>query len=84
MDITIEYLQQVAINHGWNLNPNEKIVQTVLNGLNKNIEKYGFPYCPCRIQKIFDFICPCIYANNEINGNGSCKCHLFVKESEKK
>ena len=77
-------LQEYADSAGYKLNPNEKIVDTILNGLLRNKEKKGDIYCPCRIttgnkKKDKEIACPCIYHKDEIKQDGHCKCNLFIK-----
>ena len=40
--------QRYADSKGFILNPDEKILDIVLEGLRRNEEKYGEIYCPCR------------------------------------
>lgn len=61
----------------------EKTVDSVLNGLLRNKEKYNFFYCPCRAQKVRENICPCIYHVSEIQKMGRCWCGLFAKPGTK-
>ncbi|NLB00619.1 MAG: ferredoxin:thioredoxin reductase, partial [Methanomicrobiales archaeon] len=35
---------------GFILNVNEKQLETVLRGLARNRERFGEPYCPCRLR----------------------------------
>ena len=77
---TKEDLEKVAKQNGWILNPNEKAVLGNLRIQNKNIEKYGFPYCPCRAEKIPENICGengCKWAPQEIKEDGHCHCNLY-------
>ncbi len=73
-----------AESQGFKLNPNDKIVEGLCNGLLANEKKHGARYCPCRMvtgNKEVDkkIICPCIYHKDEINEMGHCHCNLFVK-----
>ncbi|MHA1340834.1 MAG: ferredoxin-thioredoxin reductase catalytic domain-containing protein [Promethearchaeota archaeon] len=77
---TKEDLEKVAKRMGWKLNPNEKVVNGNLRVQNRNIEKYGFPYCPCRPEKVPENICGekgCVYAAQEIKEMGHCHCNLY-------
>lgn len=59
------------------LNPNEEIVKSVKEGL----EKTG-GYCPCRIQRTEDFKCMCREFREQIkdpNFEGYCHCMLYYK-----
>lgn len=67
------------------LNPDEKYVDGIIDGVLKNEEKHGLKLCPCRLrdetkEKDLELICPC---NFEIQKNwdkkGDCWCGLFVK-----
>ena len=58
------------IKKGWILNPNEKVANGIIKGLNRcNGE------CPCHNESV-NKICPCSnYRENDI-----CCCKLYVKE----
>ncbi|MFH1126093.1 MAG: ferredoxin-thioredoxin reductase catalytic domain-containing protein [Candidatus Altiarchaeota archaeon] len=71
---------------GFKLNPDEKVVEMVIDGLLENMDKYGLAYCPCRTitgnkQEDKKNICPCIYHKDEIKKDGRCHCWLFVKKN---
>jgi ferredoxin-thioredoxin reductase catalytic subunit len=68
----------------WGYYVNRKQLDKITTGLHRNYEKYGEPYCPCRIvsgdkQKDAVFICPCEQHHKEIEENGHCKCNLYSK-----
>ena len=65
--------------NNFKVNPDEKTVNMVVEGLLKKEEKFGARYCPCRIQNVPENICPCIYHKDEIKKDGACHCMLFVK-----
>ncbi len=59
------------------LNPNEEIVKSIKEGL----EKTG-GYCPCRIQRTEDFKCMCREFRDQIKDpdfEGYCHCMLYYK-----
>ena len=59
------------------LNEDEKVVETVKNGLK---QKDG--YCPCRIEKTEDTKCMCKEFRDQIadpNYEGYCHCMLYYK-----
>ena len=59
------------------LNPDEKIVKVVRNGL---IRKGG--YCPCRLPKNPEFFCPCDEFKGQLADSafhGLCHCRLYRK-----
>ena len=73
-----------AINNGFKLNPDKKIVRGVIKGLFINEKKFGEKYCPCRrrtgIKEVDKkIICPCVYHKKEIKEKGHCHCFLFVR-----
>lgn len=60
------------------LNPNEEIVRTVKEGL----EKTG-GYCPCRIDRTEDTKCVCKEFREQIENpdfEGFCHCMLYYKQ----
>lgn len=71
-----------ASEHGWILNPDEKQRSTVIRGLARNEERFGVPYCPCRIrsgdlEKDKKIVCPCVYHQDELDQAGHCTCNFF-------
>jgi len=78
------YNVKYAKKAGYRLNPNEKIVKKIEEGLLKNLSVYGITYCPCRVikgdkKKDKLIICPCVYHKDEIKKMGHCHCFLFIK-----
>ena len=60
------------------LNPDEKIVRSIREGLKK---KGG--YCPCRLARTEDNKCICKEFREQIedpNFEGFCHCRLYYKE----
>ena len=45
----------------------------IVKGLNRNEEKHGARYCPCKLEKTEENICPCI----EYKETGDCHCKVF-------
>lgn len=75
-----EYAQK----NGFQLNPDKKNVERVINGLLENEKKHGKMYCPCRRlsgnkEEDAKKICPCAYHKDEIAKDGRCFCGLFTK-----
>ena len=56
---------------GYKLNPDENHVDSIIKGLKS---KEG--YCPCKVQKIEENLCPC----DEFITTGECHCKLWVKK----
>jgi len=82
-----EKLRQVskryAESQGFELNPDEKTLNPIIQGLLHNEAKFGYRYCPCRAvtgdkEQDRKIICPCIYHKDEIKSMGHCRCTLFV------
>jgi ferredoxin-thioredoxin reductase catalytic subunit len=69
---------------GYALNPDTKIVDTIVKGLARNRNKHGRAYCPCMFvsgdpEKDKEIICPCRIHKEDIEKKGKCHCGLFVK-----
>jgi len=78
-------LQAYADSQNFKLNPNEKAIEGIINGLLRNRKFKGDIYCPCRIvtgnkEEDKKIICPCVYHKDEIKSMGHCKCTLFWKK----
>lgn len=71
-------LKKHAINEGFKLNSNKRIVDALINGLMKNKKEKGEHFCPCRIRHTKKEICPCAHHKKEIKEKGKCLCGLFV------
>ncbi len=68
---------------GYFFNTNEEQVDSLLQGLLTNKERYGYMSCPCRLasgkkEKDRDIICPCVYREPDVKEYGSCYCGLYV------
>jgi ferredoxin-thioredoxin reductase catalytic subunit len=75
-----------ARTYGYNLNPDPKFLQSLLEGLKQNEKRYGYPSCPCRLASgKFEFdrdiICPCDYRDPDIAEFGTCYCALYVRKN---
>ncbi len=88
-EITLEMVRQRAEadarTYGYFLNPDPKFLQSLLEGLKQNEERYGYPSCPCRLASgKFDFdrdiICPCDYRDPDVAEFGTCYCALYVRK----
>lgn len=68
--IDIEFVKN-NIKPGWKLNPNEKVVNAIIKGLNRcNGE------CPCQNNSI-NKACPC----SNYREHDKCCCNLYVTEN---
>lgn len=77
---TLEDIQKTAEQRGWNLNPDAKVVENIIKVQNRNLLKFGEYYCPCKIKRIPQNICPCEEAAEEIETDGHCHCNLYFKK----
>jgi ferredoxin-thioredoxin reductase catalytic subunit len=80
-----DILSTYARSQGIELNKDREFVLTILTGLLKNEERYGYRACPCRLakgvkEKDADIVCPCIYRDPDIREWGSCYCGLYVSK----
>jgi ferredoxin-thioredoxin reductase catalytic subunit len=80
----IKNYSEYAKENGFQLNPDRKTVERVINGLLANEKKNGKKYCPCRRlsgdeEEDAKKVCPCAYHKEEIKKDGRCYCGLFTK-----
>ncbi len=78
-------IAKYAASRGTELNGDKEFVLTILTGLLKNEERYGYRSCPCRLasgikERDADIICPCLYSILDIKEYGSCYCGLYVSK----
>jgi ferredoxin-thioredoxin reductase catalytic subunit len=69
------------------LNPDERIVKALIEGLVRRKQKSGDFYCPCRIvtgnpEADRRNVCPCETHEAEIAETGKCHCALFVGDKK--
>lgn len=84
IDELIKEYGDYAKKNGFQLNPDKKIVERIINGLLNNEKKFGKNYCPCRRisgdeNEDSKKTCPCFWHKDEIKKNGHCLCNLYVK-----
>lgn len=72
-------IQKIAGEHNWKLNPDIKVVNNVIKGQNLLFTKLGKYYCPCKIKRTDENVCPCKDSKAEIERDGHCHCLLFFK-----
>lgn len=81
-----EYVNQVAGHRGWVVNPDRPLVDPILAGLVAQVGRLGKPYCPCRDvdggEADRDIVCPCAYAQADIEEHGQCYCGLFLSRDK--
>lgn len=68
---------QILRKDGWQLNPNDKLVNTILKRIELNDG-----LCPCNtgVNNPEDRVCPC----KDYRENSICHCTLYIKESKDK
>ncbi len=76
-------LRKDAEASGYHLNPDKKFVDSLLEGLLVNEDRYGYQSCPCRFgsgekARDLDIICPCDYRDPDLTEYGACYCALYV------
>jgi len=74
-----------ARTYGYYLNPDSKFLSSLLEGLKRNEERYGYPSCPCRLASgkfeiDRDIICPCDYRDPDVAEFGACYCALYIRK----
>jgi len=89
MTITIEQVRRRAEadakTNGCYLIPDADLLQSFLEGLQTNEDRYSYPSCPCRLAAgVFDYdrdiICPCDYRDPDVAEFGACYCRLYVNK----
>ncbi len=79
----VERLEFEAEAGGYHLNPDTEFTLGLCEGLVKNIDRYGYMGCPCRLMEgdrieDLDVICPCDYRDPDLLDYGCCFCALYV------
>ena len=65
------------------LNDDKELVEEINNQLLENQKKYGKRYCPCKLDRIPENICPCKELQ-DMNVAGECHCGKYVKYNTEK
>lgn len=87
--ITLEKVRQRAESdartYGYYLHPDPDFLRDLLEGLMQNEERYGYPFCPCRLatgkfELDRDVVCPCDYRDPDVQEYGACYCALYVRK----
>ena len=79
-------LEKFLEGKNFRFNPDESLVEDLIEALAAKKAKFGEAYCPCRRlsgdrDKDKDIICPCVHQEQEIVTDGHWHCRLFVKET---
>ncbi len=72
-----ERLSREAEEAGYHINPDREFALMLAEGLQRNLERYGYMLCPCRMgegerEKDLDIICPCDYRDADLDEYGQC------------
>lgn len=78
-----EFVYKTAKYKGWEVLGEGEFLDSLIEGLESNLERLGYLQCPCRLswddrEKDRDIICPCVYAQEDIDQWGHCFCSLFL------
>jgi ferredoxin-thioredoxin reductase catalytic subunit len=84
---TQEFIQNAARHYGWTVNPDAPFIDAIAEGLTVNANRYGYYLCPCRDgdgdrKADDDIVCPCVYAQPDIDEYGQCFCGLFLSREK--
>jgi len=85
LDMVRQRAEADARTYGYYLNPDAKFLQSLLEGLKQNEERYNYPSCPCRLasgkfEYDRDILCPCDYRDPDVQEFGACYCGLYVRK----
>lgn len=83
----LKVFERVAEKKRWRVNPDPELVRDFAESLIENKKNYGMATCPCRLvtgKKEVDrlIICPCVYAEDDINEYGRCYCGLYLSRDK--
>jgi ferredoxin-thioredoxin reductase catalytic chain len=75
--LLLEQLKQDAEAGGYHINPDATFASELAHGIATNIERYGYPLCPCRLtggskEADLDIICPCDYRDPDLDEFDTC------------
>jgi ferredoxin-thioredoxin reductase catalytic subunit len=81
-------MQDNATKNNYFLCPDKKLLDSLIEGLATNEDRYGYGACPCRMasgvkEYDSDIICPCEYRDADVDEFGMCYCGLFVNKEMK-
>ena len=82
VDRYYQKLKTAAEASGYHLNPDIDFTKDLTRSLLVNINRYGYPACPCRLaagEKTgdLDIICPCDYRDADLEDYATCYCSLY-------
>jgi len=78
---TLKRAEELAVEKGYNLNPDNERIEKVIGLMTMNFNETGRYFCPCKqshpLDTEKDVICPCPELESEIGEDGNCFCKLF-------
>ena len=79
---TRDFVEKYSTHAGYRLNPDNEVLDVVIEGLARNKAVHGKRYCPCRMlsgnpDEDRAKICPCKWHKDEIESDGMCHCQLY-------
>ncbi len=83
LEDTKAFVHRVAEQGGFIVNPDEEFTAHLIEGLTRNVNRYGYYACPCRDasgdrKADRDICCPCVYNDPDQRDYGQCFCALFL------
>jgi ferredoxin-thioredoxin reductase catalytic subunit len=83
-------IKELAEGNSFQVNPDEKKVKTLLEGIFSNEQDHGLKYCPCRLttknlEEDLKLVCPCNFLTHDTyqdEKDGECWCGLFVRRAK--
>lgn len=70
--MTEKWYERVAKQFGAEVNT--EMEDMIVEGLSRNKALHGARYCPCKLERSIDNVCPC----KEFREEGHCHCGLFI------
>lgn len=79
------FTEMVAKKQGWDLNPDKDFYESLVDGLTRNYNRYGYYLCPCRDTEGSrdadkPALCPCVWSKADILEFGHCYCALYLSK----
>ena len=62
--------------------PDENRFELIVNALVRNKNLHGEYYCPCKLKRTQENICPCGRMEDEVRESGKCHCGLFIRDAK--
>ena len=80
---TRAFVYRVAERGGFTVNPDKEFTDNLIDGLTRNVNRYGYYACPCRDasgdrKADRDICCPCVYNDEDQREHEQCFCALFL------